>query len=231
MRGSSSRRNLLLLARNRLGRTLACACIGMGTLPADGQTAAMPQPTVAAKIHQPLDVHGNLAPQVTLNNVVTVDDFANLKHFLVGQLGHSPLLRNPDFPHDFIGFFWPDPMDILQCDNNAFVGRYIDAGDAGHVPSLLLPAQSKWPALVPQGPIASNNTTPFPVPRGPVSIDTRLGWGLLMDSTAFRQPPLAFAFAAGDLGGGTGPSAGLRDFSLCFRELAGRPFAHRLFHG
>jgi hypothetical protein len=28
-------------------------------------------------------------------------------------------------------------MDILQCNNNAFVGRYIDTGDAGHGPSLL----------------------------------------------------------------------------------------------
>src|SRR5216684_1431247 len=37
--------SLLLLARNRLGRTLAGAGVGVGTLPANGQAAAMPQPT------------------------------------------------------------------------------------------------------------------------------------------------------------------------------------------
>jgi hypothetical protein len=40
-------------------------------------------------------------------------------------------------------------VDILQCNNDAFVGRYVDAGDAGHSYSLLLPAQAKRPAIVP----------------------------------------------------------------------------------
>src|SRR5215510_2920827 len=102
----------------------------------------MTQPSVAAEVHQPLDIHRHLAPQVALDYVVAVDDFANLQHFLVGQLRYPAGLRNTDFLHDFICLFRPDAMDILQCNNNAFVGRYIDAGDAGHSYSLLLPAQS-----------------------------------------------------------------------------------------
>jgi hypothetical protein len=43
----------------------------------------------------------------------------------------------------------PDPMDILQCNNDALIGRYINAGDAGHSYPLLLPAQSKRPAIIP----------------------------------------------------------------------------------
>jgi hypothetical protein len=39
-------------------------------------------------------------------------------------------------------------MDILQCNNHPFVGRYVDAGDAGHSQSLLLPAASTRPAAV-----------------------------------------------------------------------------------
>ena len=102
----------------------------------------MPQPTVAAEIHQPLDVHGHLAPKVALDDVVAVDDLADLQHFLVGQLRHPAGIRDSDFRHDFIGLFRPDPVDILQCNNDAFVGRYVDAGDAGHSYSLLLPAQA-----------------------------------------------------------------------------------------
>jgi hypothetical protein len=33
----------------------------------------------------------------------------------------------------------------LQRNNDAFVGRYVDTGDAGHGHSLLLPAQSRPP--------------------------------------------------------------------------------------
>jgi hypothetical protein len=37
----------------------------------------------------------------------------------------------------------------LQCDNDPFIGRYINAGDAGHSYPLLLPAQPKRPATIP----------------------------------------------------------------------------------
>src|ERR1700722_17939593 len=42
---------LLLLAGDRLGRTLAGAGIGMGALTAHRKATAMPQPSVAAEIH------------------------------------------------------------------------------------------------------------------------------------------------------------------------------------
>jgi hypothetical protein len=40
-------------------------------------------------------------------------------------------------------------MDILQCNNDALVGRYVDAGDAGHSHSLLLPTATTRPAVMP----------------------------------------------------------------------------------
>src|SRR5271165_857426 len=144
--------NLLLLARNRLGRTLARTGVGMGALSTNRQAAAMSQSPVAPKIHQPLDVHGNLTPKVALDHVVAINDFANLKHFLVGQLGHSPRFGYPYFPHDFISLFRTDPMDVLQRDDDALVSRYVDTGNAGHSYSLLL------------APIASKRTTPSPLP-------------------------------------------------------------------
>src|SRR6266446_4654776 len=130
----------------------------------------MPQPAVAAEVHQPLDVHGHFAPQVPFDHVVAVDDLADLQHFLVGQLRYPAGLRNPDFPHDFIGLSRPDAMDILQCNNDAFVGRYVDAGDAGHSLSLLLPARA-GPAILPREAVPKRYRDTLPVPQGPVSFD------------------------------------------------------------
>src|SRR5687767_3305523 len=88
-------RGLLLLAGNRLRRTLTGAGVGVGTLAAHRQPAPVAQSAVATKIHQPLDVHRDLAPEVTLDDVIAVDHFADLKHFRVGQLGYAALRRQP----------------------------------------------------------------------------------------------------------------------------------------
>src|SRR6266508_6166051 len=68
-----------LLAGDCLGRALAGAGVGVGALATYGKPAPMPQPSVAAEIHQPLDVHGDLTPQIAFHHVVTIDDFANLQ--------------------------------------------------------------------------------------------------------------------------------------------------------
>src|SRR5665213_1804961 len=54
---------LFLLAGNRLGRALTGPCIGMRALAAHRQAAAVTQAAVATEIHEPLDVHGDFAPQ------------------------------------------------------------------------------------------------------------------------------------------------------------------------
>src|ERR1700720_4884396 len=74
-------RQLLLLAGDRLGRPLARTRVGMGTLPAHRQSAAMTQAAIAAEIHQPLDVDTGLATQIAFDHIVTVDHFADLKNF------------------------------------------------------------------------------------------------------------------------------------------------------
>ena len=51
---------LLLLAGDRLGRTLAGTGVGVRTLTANRQLAAMTQATIAAEVHQALDVHGEI---------------------------------------------------------------------------------------------------------------------------------------------------------------------------
>src|SRR4051794_20951984 len=76
---------LLLLARDRFGRPLAGARVGMGALTANGQAAAMTQPAIAAEVHQTLDVHAGLAAKVALDEIIAVDHFTNLQHLLIAQ--------------------------------------------------------------------------------------------------------------------------------------------------
>src|SRR5690349_18496082 len=85
---------LFLLAGDWFGRTFASPGIGMGTLSAHWETAPVTQTAIAAEIHQPLNIHGDLAPQIALDRVIPVDHFAQLQHFLVGQLGYPPGLRD-----------------------------------------------------------------------------------------------------------------------------------------
>jgi hypothetical protein len=103
----------------------------------------MAQSPIAAEIHKPLDVHRGLSPKIAFDDKIAVDDFADLQHFLIGQLRHPTLVRESSFVHDFVGLGGPDSMDVLQGDQYALVGRYIDSGDAGHgLNSCCRPA--KW---------------------------------------------------------------------------------------
>src|SRR5207245_56173 len=84
--------NLLLLAGDGLGRALARARIGVGALTAHRQTATMTQAAIAAEVHQTLDVDTDLTTQITLDEIVAVDDFADLKHFGVAELIDATIL-------------------------------------------------------------------------------------------------------------------------------------------
>src|SRR5690349_18737049 len=103
----------------------------------------MPQPAIAAEIHQPLDVELNFAPQVALDHVVAVDQLADVEHFLVGELRHAPLGRQAQLLHDLSGLLLPDSMDVLQCDDDALVGRKVDTSDTSHF--ICSCSQPCWP--------------------------------------------------------------------------------------
>src|ERR1700733_274013 len=124
--------NLLLLAGDRLGRTLARARVGMGALTAHRQTAAMTQAAVAAEIHQTLDVHPGLATQVAFDQIVAVDHFTNLKDFLIAELIDAAIFWNLDLLHDLGRVLLADAMDVLERDQDALVSRDIHAGNTGH---------------------------------------------------------------------------------------------------
>src|SRR5215470_4738134 len=122
----------LFLAGDGFGRSFAGARIGMRALAPHWQATAMPQPPVAAEIHQPLDIHGNVTPQIAFHHIVTIDDFANLQDFLIGQLGYPTLMGNIDLLHDILSVSGSDPMDILQSNNHALVCGYVYTSNSCH---------------------------------------------------------------------------------------------------
>src|SRR5258708_14624287 len=122
---------LLLLAGDRLGGTLAGPGVGVRALAADRQALAVAKAAVAGQVHQPLDVDGGLATQVALDGEVAVDGFADLQHFLVGQLIDAAGVLDAD-----LGGAVPRPggghaMGVLEAAYPAPVSPEIYARDTG----------------------------------------------------------------------------------------------------
>src|SRR5258708_24428973 len=74
-----------LLAGDRPGRSLAGARVGVRALTAHRQTLAMAQAAIAAEIHQPLDVHRHLPPEIAFDGEFAVDELADAQDLVLGQ--------------------------------------------------------------------------------------------------------------------------------------------------
>src|SRR3989344_2995523 len=123
---------LLLLAGDRLGRTLAGAGVGVRALAGHRQALAVAQAAVAGQVHQALDVHRGFAAQVAPDRVVAVDRLADLQDLGVGQLVHAAGGLDADLLGDFLRSGRADAVDVLKRDFDALVGRDVDASDTGH---------------------------------------------------------------------------------------------------
>src|SRR5690554_6127406 len=134
---------LLLLAGDCLCRALAGAGIGVGTLATNGQAATMTQATIVAQVHQPLDVHRDVAAKITLDDVIPVDGLTDLDDFRVGELVDTTLRGNANLGADILGELVADPVDILQRDDNALICRDIDASNTCHVCSPSFSAKDR----------------------------------------------------------------------------------------
>ena len=112
---------------------LAGAGIGMGTLTANRQVAAVAQATVAAQVHQALDVHLNFAAQVALDVQVGIDMFANGQNLGIAQFVHATAGVDVHGFTDGLGGRMTDSGDISQGDRDPFRGRDVYAGNTCHV--------------------------------------------------------------------------------------------------
>src|SRR5262249_544870 len=94
---------------------------------------AVTQAAIAAQIHQALDVHRHGATQIALDNILTVDQFANAQHLVIGQLVHAARDRNADLVADLERLGAPDAVDVGDSDRNPLLIGYVDAGNARHL--------------------------------------------------------------------------------------------------
>ena len=53
----------------------------------------MTQAAIAAEVHQTLDVDADFTTKIALDQIVAVDDFADLQNFLVAELADAALER------------------------------------------------------------------------------------------------------------------------------------------
>src|SRR5580704_5509076 len=124
----------------------------------------MTQATIAAKVHQPLDVDAGLAAKIALDDVVAVDHFADLQHFLIAQLADTAIFGDLDLLDDVFGALRADAMDVLKRDQHALVGRNVHAGNTGHeCLSCRRSLEGRGSSIpVVSGGSANANTTPSP---------------------------------------------------------------------
>src|SRR5690606_19568329 len=126
-----------LLAGDRSRRTLAGARVGLGALAAHRQALAVTQAAVAAEVHQALDIHGDVATQVALDDVVAVDALADARHLVVGQLVDPALARDAHVLADPGRHRPADAVDVGQGNLDPFLRRNVDPSNTCHFANSL----------------------------------------------------------------------------------------------
>ena len=91
----------------------------------------MANPAIEAQIHQPFDIHGGLAPEITLDQMIPVDDFAYLGDFRIAHLVDAPIRRNAGYIQNFERLGAADPEYIGQRDADLLVCWNVDACNSG----------------------------------------------------------------------------------------------------
>src|ERR1700742_3791432 len=111
---------LALTGESHPPRTLAAAAVGLGALAADRQAAPMAQAAVGADLHQPFDVLGALAPQVTLDLAV-LDRITQANDLVLGQVLCLGVGIDFGLRDDFLRGRAADPEDVGEPDFDPFV--------------------------------------------------------------------------------------------------------------
>jgi hypothetical protein len=118
-----------------LARALAGTCVGLGALTANWKTTAVTETTVAANVHQTLDVHGGLTAQVTLDRE-NADLVANFLKFSVAEVFNLFGVVDATSLADLASAGATDTENCRQADFGVLVRRNVDACNTSHVGPL-----------------------------------------------------------------------------------------------
>src|SRR5262245_22485460 len=109
------------LARHRPLGSTARAGIGAGALTTHREVTAMAHTAIAANFNEPLNVHIDLATQVTFDLIFTVDELAQAVDLFFGQVPHPGIRVNAGALQDFTARSEADPKNVRQRNLHAFV--------------------------------------------------------------------------------------------------------------
>ncbi len=92
----------------------------------------MTQPSIAAQIHQALNIHSDFTAEISLNQIVSINSLTDLKNLLICQLVNSTIKRNSNLLNNLSSFFRANTMNILKSDDNTLVCRNIYTSYTSH---------------------------------------------------------------------------------------------------
>src|SRR5262245_22265286 len=110
-------------------------------LAAHGEAPAVADAPVRADVHEPLHVHGHVAPQVTLDLQFALDDLAHACRLIVGPGFHALAGIDARLVQHPLGRRLPDAIDVRERDLTPLLPRQIHSSDPCHM-SLHLPRSS-----------------------------------------------------------------------------------------
>lgn len=92
-------------------RTFSGPGIRLGSLAAAGQTCTMPASSIRSEVHEPFNIHGNLAASVTLNHVIIFNDLPDPGDIITAQVIAVHLIRQIDLIKNFARRGQADTVD------------------------------------------------------------------------------------------------------------------------
>jgi hypothetical protein len=110
----------------------------VGALTVDRKPFTVANPLVAADLHLPLDVLGDVTAEIALDLEVGVDTGPQAGDLLVGQVTDPGVGTDPGLGAGLLCPGLADAVDIGQRDLETLLARDVDAGNSGHVLTLPL---------------------------------------------------------------------------------------------
>jgi len=122
---------LLLLTRNGLFLTLACARICPGSLTAYRKTLSVPEAPVTANIHETFDIKTDFSSQTTFNFIFGFNNTSDLRQFFLVKIINQPHRINLGLFADCIGSRATNSINVSQCNIDMLV-REVDSRNSSH---------------------------------------------------------------------------------------------------
>src|SRR5262249_44440630 len=111
----------LLLGNRRATRTFPCPGVGVRALASHRKSSPVTKPSIAADIHQPLDVHLHLLTEIAFDHTLLVDHHADPIHFVFTQLTNPTIDIHSRFGENLVGARATDSVDICQTNLSSLV--------------------------------------------------------------------------------------------------------------